>query len=185
MVCNRICNQKLVSTCPFGLTQIADFSSTTAESVVQASIVIITTAAGKLQDDTPSNSLDNAVTLWLIYAFICVAISGWLLFASKFMPTFLPAARLAQVPPRQLPKEVARLAEIMGVHREKIPEDENAEEEVAAVEKLLKSPVPGREGIRWWFLAGSVGMVFVGWIMFGMGVNWGVHGSVVAGTVGE
>ncbi|KLO17736.1 MFS general substrate transporter [Schizopora paradoxa] len=156
------------------------------KSVVQASIVIITTAAGKLQDDTSSDSLDNAVTLWLIYAFISVAISGWLLFVANTMPKFLPAARLSQVPPSALNAEVERLARAKGLEpRHDKGDDWDEVDEVKETEKLLKSPVPGREGVRWLFLAASVGMVFVGWIMFGLGVNWGVHGSVIAGTTGE
>ena len=77
------------------------------ESVVQASIVIITTAAGKLQDDTASDSLDPAVTLWLVYAFLSVAVSGILLILSG--TSVLPAGRLSQVQPRLLDKEVERL----------------------------------------------------------------------------
>lgn len=153
---------------------------------MQASIVIITTAAGKLQDDTPSNSLDNAVTLWLAYAFISVAISGWLLFVANTAPKFLPAARLSQVPPSALGAEVQRLALATGIEPSNDKGgDWDEADEVKETEKLLKSPVPGREGVRWLFLAASVGMVFVGWIMFGLGVNWGVHGSVIAGTTGE
>lgn len=152
-----------------------------AESVVQASIVIITTAAGKLQDDTKNNSLDNAVTLWLIYAFVCVAISGTLLVLS--WTTLLPAARLSQVPPSELAAEVNRLAQMKGITH--VGKDMDEVDEVKEKEKLLKAAAPGREGLRWLFLVGSVGMVFIGWIMFGLGVGWGVHGSVIAGTTGE
>ena len=146
------------------------------ESVVQASIVIITTAAGKLQDDTPSDSLDDAVTLWLIYAFLSVAVSGTLLLIS--MTPLLPAARLSQVQPRLLDTEIERLLRKKGMS--KIDGLDMKQEE-----KRLKSPAPGREGARWLFLAAAVGIIFIGWIMFGMGVSWGVHGSVIAGTTGE
>lgn len=142
--------------------------------------MIITTAAGKLQDDTPSNSLDNAVTLWLVYAFVCVAISGALLVVS--WTNILPAARLSQVPPSQLADEVDRLALLKGISLDKNSDDFD---EVKEKEKLLKSPAPGREGLRWLFLVASVGIVFIGWTMFGLGVGWGVHGSVIAGTTGE
>lgn len=64
-------------------------------------------------------------------------------------------------------------------------EDVNEVDEVVLKEKLLKAPYPGREGVRWLFLIVSVGIIFIGWIMFGLGVGWGVHGSVIAGTVGE
>ncbi|KAL5478895.1 hypothetical protein ACEPAI_2172 [Sanghuangporus weigelae] len=146
------------------------------KSVVQASIVIITTAAGKLQDDTPSDSLDGAVTLWLIYAFLSVAISGTLLVISS--TSLLPAARLSQVQPRLLDVEIERLLRKKGMG--KIDGLDMKQEE-----KRLKSPVPGREELRWIFLAAAVGIIFIGWIMFGMGVSWGVHGSVIAGTTGE
>ena len=146
------------------------------ESVVQASIVIITTAAGKLQDDTTSNSLDNAVTLWLIYAFISVAISGTLLLIS--CTSLLPAARLAQVQPRLLDQEIKRLLRKKG-----LPKVDGLD--MKQEEKRLKSPSSGREQLRWIFSAVAIGIIFIGWIMFGLGVSWGVHGSVIAGTVGE
>ncbi|TFY56012.1 hypothetical protein EVJ58_g7889, partial [Rhodofomes roseus] len=71
------------------------------KSVVQASIVIITTAAGKMQDDTSDDSLEPGVSLWLAYAFISVAISGGLLVVSYLKPSLLPAARLSQINPRE------------------------------------------------------------------------------------
>ncbi|KAJ3479652.1 hypothetical protein NLI96_g8903 [Meripilus lineatus] len=154
------------------------------KSVVQASIVIITTAAGKLQDDTSNNSLDPAVTLWLVYAFLSVLISGILLSLSYLTPTMLPAARLSQIAPKELPAEVDRLCEKKGIVYNKKDEDEGISD-VTIKQKLLKAPHPGREELRWLFLVVSVGIIFIGWIMFGLGVGWGVHGSVIAGTVGE
>lgn len=54
-------------------------------------------------------------------------------------------------------------------------------------ERVLKSPRPealsGR--IRWLLPLLGVIIIIIGWIMFGLGVGWGVHGSVIAGTVGE
>ena len=154
------------------------------ESVVQASIVIITTTAGKLQDDTSDDSLDPAVTLWLVYAFLSVAISGALLLLSYTMPTLLPAARLSQITPRSLPDEVDLLCARKGIVYNKMDQDGDVKE-VTVKERLLKAPYPGREGVRWLFLVASIGIIFIGWIMFGLGVGWGVHGSVIAGTVGE
>lgn len=148
-----------------------------AESVVQASIVIITTAAGKMQDDTASDSLDPAVTLWLIYAFLSVAISGVLLVIS--WTTWLPAAKLAQVQPHLLEQEVHVLLRKKGL------ESAETKEDAKLGEKLLKSPNGRNEGSRWLFLGASVGIIFIGWIMFGLGVSWGVHGNVIAGTTGE
>ena len=144
---------------------------------MQASIVIITTAAGKLQDDSSTDSLDPAVTLWLAYALISVVISGILLALS--WTTLLPAARLSQVQPHLLEQEVDVLLRKKGMQSKETDEDPKAGE------KLLKSPTNPEGRSRWLFLIASVGMILIGWIMFGMGVSWGVHGSVIAGTTGE
>ena len=155
--------------------------------MVQASIVIITTAAGKLQDLSPTDSLDPAVTLWLVYAFISVAISGFMLIMSYAAPNVLPAARLSQVSPRDLPDEVEKLARNKGiVVRKPDPEEEDdGVTELKLKEKMLKSPTHQSGILSWGYLLIGLAIIFIGWIMFGMGVNWGVHGSVVAGTVGE
>ncbi|KAH9886734.1 MFS general substrate transporter [Cubamyces lactineus] len=157
------------------------------KSVVQASIVIITTAAGKLQDLSPTDSLDPAVTLWLVYAFVSVAISGFMLIMSYAAPNVLPAARLSQVSPRELPDEVEKLARKQGiVVRKPAPEEEDdGVTELKLKEKMLKSPIHQSGILSWGYLLIGLAVIFIGWIMFGMGVNWGVHGSVVAGTVGE
>lgn len=96
----------------------------------------------------------------------------------------LPAARLSQIAPKELPAEVDRLCEKKGIVYNKKDEDEGISD-VTIKQKLLKAPHPGREELRWLFLVVSVGIIFIGWIMFGLGVGWGVHGSVIAGTVGE
>ncbi|KAI8996319.1 MFS general substrate transporter [Trametes punicea] len=157
------------------------------KSVVQASIVIITTAAGRLQDLSPTNSLDPAVTLWLVYAFVSVAISGFMLFMSYFAPNTLPAARLSQVSPRDLPAEVEKLARKRGIIVQK-PDPQDEEDGVTELklkEKMLKSPNRQDGLLSWTYSIIGLAIIFIGWIMFGLGVNWGVHGSVVAGTVGE
>ncbi|PCH43143.1 MFS general substrate transporter [Wolfiporia cocos MD-104 SS10] len=153
------------------------------KSVVQASIVIITTAAGKLQDESPTNSLENAVSLWLAYAFISVAISGGLLIVSYVSPGLLPAARLSQVSPRALPAEVERLAakKDVVVHKEELGEGAT---ELTLKEKQLKAPNPRLAWIGWTSCALSAAVIVIGWVLFGVGVAWGVHGSVIAGTVG-
>ena len=156
------------------------------ESVVQASIVIITTAAGKLQDLSPTNSLDPAVTLWLVYAFLSVAVSGFMLAMSYLAPNTLPAARLSQIAPRDMPAEIDKLARAQGLVVPKPdPADEDAVSEIKTTEKLLKSPRTRGGLLSWVYLAIALGIIFIGWIMFGLGVGWGVHGSVIAGTVGE
>ncbi|KZT03245.1 MFS general substrate transporter [Laetiporus sulphureus 93-53] len=154
------------------------------KSVVQASIVIITTAAGKLQDDSPTDSLEPAVTLWLAYAFISVAIAGALFVASYVTPTLLPAARLAQINPRRVPVESERLAEKKGIAVEK--EDLGDEVSVAKeAERRVKAPASSLAWARWTCLVAGAVIIVVGWVIFGLGVSWGVHGSVIAGTVGE
>lgn len=164
------------------LTHDCVFSS---ESVVQASIVIITTAAGKLQDDSKSDSLDPAVTLWLVYAFISVAVSGALLVASYLTPKRLPAARLSQIAPRDLPAEVDCLARARGFTKPVGDDGDEDFSETKELEKALKAPTVNDTVFRWSFAVVSVGIIVIGWIMFGLGVGWGVHGSVIAGTTGE
>ena len=63
------------------------------------------------------------------------------------------------------------------------PGDEDGE--TKELERALKAPSWRGPLFRWSFMAASLGVIFIGWIMFGMGVNWGVHGSVVAGSTGE
>ena len=154
------------------------------ESVVQASIVIITTAAGRLQDLSKSDSLDPAVSLWLAYAFLSVAVSGFMLIMAYAAPNLLPAARLSQVAPRDLPEAVDKLARAKGIVVPKHDPSEDGLSETKAKEKILKSPTVNG-WVNWVYSAVALGVIFIGWIMFGMGVNWGVHGSVVEGTVGE
>jgi len=155
------------------------------KSIVQASIVIITTAAGKLQDMSPDDSLDSAVSLWLAYAFICVAISGALLLASYMYPALLPAARLSEVPPRALPAEVESLCEKRGlvILKEDLAGDSEINE-IKEKEKRLKAPSPSLGWARWTCLGMGAAVIVIGWILFGLGVEWGVHGNVIAGTVG-
>ena len=154
--------------------------------MAQASIVIITTAAGKLQDQSPTDSLDPAVTLWLVYALLSVAVSGFMLAMSYLAPNTLPAARLSQLPPRDMPAEVEKLAQAQGIVVHKAdPNDEDEMSEIKVKERLLKSPKERGVVTTWAFLLAALGVIFIGWIMFGLGVNWGVHGSVIAGTTGE
>ncbi|KAF8515591.1 MFS general substrate transporter [Gautieria morchelliformis] len=141
------------------------------KSVVQASIVIITTAAGKIQDSS-HGSLDGAISLWLAYAFISVAISGSLLIMSTPWWTILPAARLAQVTPSQLSREICRLDGLGDASGNKVTT-------LAEREYDLKVLRPNHSRLAWALLATSVGIVVLGWIMFGLGVSWGVHGNVV------
>ncbi|KAF8148947.1 MFS general substrate transporter [Mycena galopus ATCC 62051] len=150
------------------------------KSVVQASIVIITTAAGKLQDLSATDSLDPAVTLWLSYAAASVAVSGGLLAVSY--TTLLPAAHLSQVKPALLDLSIQRL---WNERQAAQGADETEDVDPKYRESILKSPVNPRMGWRWVYAGLSVGVIVLGWIMFGLGVNWGVHGSVIAGTTGE
>ena len=146
---------------------------------MQASIVIITTAAGKLQDLSPTDSLDPAVTLWLVYAFLSVAVSGFMLAMSYLAPNTLPAARLSQLAPSEMPAEVEKLARAQGIVVSKPdPDDEFAVRELKQKEKLLKSPKNrGTFLTQWAFLAVALGIILVGWIMFGLGVSCGIAGT--------
>ena len=63
--------------------------------------------------------------------------------------------------------------------------DDALEVMVKKKEKILKSPKVTAGWIPWAYSAASLAVILIGWIMFGLGVGWGVHGSVVAGTVGE
>jgi hypothetical protein len=142
--------------------------------------VIITTAAGKLQDLSHS-SLDPGVTLWLSYAGASVAISGILLALTwtRIGQKLLPAARLAQVAPADLSDEIDLLWE--DLEEKKSPNLSRKYKE-----SILKSPRhEGWPYIWWLYLVGAAGVVLIGWIMFALGVEWGVHGDVIAGTVGE
>ncbi|KAG2344649.1 MFS general substrate transporter [Suillus weaverae] len=155
------------------------------KSIVQGSIVIIVTAAGKLQDLSPNDSLESAVTIWLVYAFACVLVSGALLGAcyTSFGKRYLPAARLSEVRPKYLEKEVEKLWKLRP--HSVTGEDENItpkQKEVA-----LKSPVPSSVSLyaRWVAIGAGFTIVLIAWVIFGFGVEWGVHGSIVAGTTGE
>jgi hypothetical protein len=142
--------------------------------------VIITTVAGKLQDLSATDSLDSAVTLWLSYAIASVAVSGGLLAVSY--TTLLSAAHLSQVEPALLDLSIQRLwSERQAAHGA----DETEDVDPKYRESILKSPANPRMGWRWVYAGLSVGIIVLGWIMFGLGVNWGVHGSVIAGTTGE
>ena len=155
------------------------------ESCVQASIVIITIAAGRLQDKSHS-SLDPGVTLWLVYAIVSVLISGMLLVLSctAIGKTLLPAARLVEVTPPILENEVHRLWESTGLGKT-VQHEPTVEEK----ERILKSTRPAKSAMKryakWLLPCCGVAVILVGWIMFAFGVVWGVHGSVIAGTVGE
>jgi hypothetical protein len=113
-----------------------------------------------------------------------------MLFVAHYAPSALPAARLSQVKPSRLAEEVDRLLPsqalagghiggMKGPHGETLSSDVDSEselEEVKVKERILKSPRAGYEGLRWIFLVTSLGIIMVGWIMFGLGVGWGVHG---------
>ncbi len=143
-----------------------------------------------MQDDSPTDSLDPAVTLWLVYAIVSVVISGALLLV--YRTNILPAARLAQVRPSRLRAEVERLAILLNLPEStKAPAEKNGSndyegDDFKAKEKILKSTSVGSRGKwGWTFVGVSLGIIFLGWLLFGLGISWGVHGNVVAGTTGE
>ncbi|KAG0706224.1 MFS general substrate transporter [Suillus ampliporus] len=158
------------------------------KSIIQGSIVIIVTVAGKLQGLSPTNSLESAVTIWLVYAFACVLVSGALLCAcyTSFGKRYLPAARLSEVRPKHLEREVEKLWEL---RQHTITEEGKRDESVTLKEKevSLKSAVPTSASLyaRWVAAGAGFTIVLIAWVIFGFGVEWGVHGSVTAGTTGE
>ena len=109
------------------------------------------------------------------------------MFAScYFWPTLLPAARLSQVSPRELPAEVERLARLKGIQDVKL--STGADDEIDQTKekaKIMKSPRKSASVLNYVYMGIALGIIFVGWVMFGLGVSWGVHGSVVAGSTGE
>ncbi|KAG1732634.1 MFS general substrate transporter [Suillus paluster] len=158
------------------------------KSIVQGSIVIIVTVAGKLQGLSPTNSLQSAVTVWLVYAFACVLISGALLLAcyTSFGKRYLPAARLSEMQPKHLEREVEKLWELR-LHT--VTEEGKRDESMTPKEKevALKSAVASSVSLyaRWVAVGGGITIILIAWVIFGFGVAWGVHGSVTAGTTGE
>ncbi|KAG1797118.1 MFS general substrate transporter [Suillus plorans] len=157
------------------------------KSIIQGSIVIVVTAAGRLQDLSPNDSLESAVTVWLVYAFACVLVSGALLGAcyTPFGKRRLPAARLSEVRPKYLEREVEKLWELRLHSATEESKDESAMPKQKEV--VLKSPVPGSVSsyARWVAVGAGFAIVLTAWVIFGFGVEWGVHGNIVAGTTGE
>ena len=103
-----------------------------------------------------------------------------------FWPTLLPAARLSQVAPRALAAEVESLARRVGIQDVKLPTEADDEvDQTKEKSKIMKSPRNASSVLNWVYIGISLGIIFIGWILFGLGVSWGVHGSVVAGTTGE
>ncbi|KAG0706227.1 major facilitator superfamily domain-containing protein [Suillus ampliporus] len=150
------------------------------KSIVQGSVVIIVTATGRLQDLSPTNSLESAVTVWLVYAFACVLVSGALLGAcyTSFGKRYLPAARLSEVRPKHLEREVEKLWEL---RQHAVTEEGKRDESVTPKEKEmeLKSAVPCSVSLyaRWAAIVTGFTIVLIAWVMFGFGVEWGVHGT--------
>ncbi|KAL0952412.1 hypothetical protein HGRIS_006686 [Hohenbuehelia grisea] len=170
------------------------------KSAVQGSIVIITTAAGRMQD-LAHNSLDPTIKLWLAYGFLSAIISGSL-FLTAYLPIgqrLLPAARLAQVAPSKLDKEVERLAAKLGVTgredvygKQKGDEDGDAVDDggrvisIKAKEFVLKSPRRSRSRILSVLLPlGAFSVVVIGWIIFGVGISWGIHAMTNGAATGD
>ncbi|KAG1775533.1 MFS general substrate transporter [Suillus placidus] len=150
------------------------------KSIVQGSTIIIVTATGKLQDLSPTDSLESTVTVWLVYAFVSVLISGVLLGAcyTSLGQRYLPAARLSQVRPEHVEREVERLWEL---RRHKVTEEGKRDESVTPKQKevVLKSPVPSSVSLyaRWVALGAGFTIVLIAWVIFGVGIEWGDHAS--------
>ncbi|KAG1728443.1 MFS general substrate transporter [Suillus lakei] len=150
------------------------------KSIIQGSVVIIVIATGKLQDLSPTDSLEGAVTIWLVYAFVSVLISGALLGAcyTSLGQRYLPAARLSQVRPKHLEREVERLWEL---RRHTVTEEGKSDESVMPRQKevALKSPVPTSVSLyaRWIAIGAGFAIILIAWVIFGFGIEWGDHAS--------
>ncbi|KAJ8690302.1 hypothetical protein PTI98_011738 [Pleurotus ostreatus] len=155
------------------------------KSAVQGSIVIITTAAGRLQDKA-NNSLDPTISLWLAYAFICFFVSATLLSLTylPFGQKMLPGARLSQVAPRKLTQEINRLAARVGLDRK--TKEDGGELTAKEKERILKSPNPGRPYIVGVLLpSAAFSVVVIGWVIFGVGISWGIHAMTNGSASGD
>lgn len=160
-------------------------STWVAESAVQGSIVIITTAAGRLQDKA-NNSLDPTISLWLAYAFICFFVSATLLSLTyvPFGQKMLPGARLSQVAPRKLTQEINRLAARVGLDRK--TKEDGGELTAKEKERILKSPNLGRPYIVGVLLpSAAFSVVIIGWVIFGVGISWGIHAMTNGSASGD
>ncbi|EGN94916.1 hypothetical protein SERLA73DRAFT_77649 [Serpula lacrymans var. lacrymans S7.3] len=161
------------------------------KSVVQASVVIIVTAAGKIQDLSPTASLASSVTLWLVYAFVSVLVSGALLLAcyTTYGKQILPAARLSQIRPRRLGSEIELLwrcnrstSSISDTLKENVEIVETSPEDrilrLQLLEHSLKSPIDSSLSLytRWGSVIASLVVIVIAWVIFGLGIEWGVHG---------
>lgn len=150
------------------------------KSIIQGSVIIIVVATGKLQDASPTNSLEGAVTVWLVYAFVSVLISGALLGAccTSFGQRYLPAVRLSQVRPRHIGREVERLWEL---RQDTVTEEGRRDARVTPRQKeeALKSPVSSSVSLyaRRVALGAGFSVVLIAWVIFGFGVDWGDHAS--------
>ncbi|KAF5347045.1 hypothetical protein D9758_011633 [Tetrapyrgos nigripes] len=139
------------------------------KSIVQGSIIIVTIASGKIQDDSPTNSLNNALGLWLAYAFICVAIAG-VFYVLSFSKSILPAAYLAQAKP-------SRFIDTVEDIYAKVGPNDGAERTWLEKEVVLKSPVkngPSRSLVRSVFPLLGFLIIVLGWIFFGLSIFWGL-----------
>lgn len=150
------------------------------KSIIQGSVIIILTATGKLQDSSPTDSLEGAMTVWLVYAFVSVLISGVLLGAcyTSLGQYYLPAVRLSQVRPKHIEREVERLWEL---RQDRVTEEGKRNESVTPRQKeeALKSPVPSSVSLyaRWVALGAGFTVILIAWVIFGFGVDWGDHAS--------
>ncbi|KAF5347050.1 hypothetical protein D9758_011638 [Tetrapyrgos nigripes] len=139
------------------------------KSILQGSIIIVTIASGKIQDDSPTNSLNDALGLWLAYAFICVAIAG-VFYVLSFSKSILPAAYLAQVKP-------SRLIDTVEDIYAKVGPNDGVERTWEEKEAVLKSPVkngPSRSLVRSVFPLLGFLIIVLGWIFFGLSISWGL-----------
>ncbi|KAG2156940.1 MFS general substrate transporter [Suillus bovinus] len=150
------------------------------KSIIQGSVIIIVIATGKIQDQSPNDTLVDAVTVWLAYAFVSVLISGALLGAcyTSLGQRYLPAVRLSQVRPKHVESEVERLWEL---RRHTVMEEGPRDKSLTLKQKeeALKRPVASSVSLyaRRVALGAGFTVVLIAWVIFGFGVDWGDHAS--------
>ncbi|KIM61696.1 hypothetical protein SCLCIDRAFT_25657 [Scleroderma citrinum Foug A] len=168
-------------------------ASAIKSSIVEASAVIIITAAGMIQETSPTQSLDGTLTIWFYYSFMSLCLAGVLFAAchTELVKKKLPAARLAEVRPHYVEQEVERLWTMVAGRsvQERTSSAEDKESRSGSDDSgflwrqkrfVLKSPVPGKISVysRGWAVGGSVLIILGAWVMFGMGIVWGLRASV-------
>ncbi|KIM61697.1 hypothetical protein SCLCIDRAFT_865222 [Scleroderma citrinum Foug A] len=168
-------------------------ASAIRSSIVEASTVIFIIAAGMIQETSPTQSLEGTLTIWFYCSIVSLCLAG-ILFAAchtELGKKKLPAARLAEVRPHDVEQEVERLWTMVAGRsvQERTCSLEDKESRSSddsgflwrQKEFVLRNPIPGKISAysRGWAVGGSVLIILGAWIMFGIGIVWGLRASVI------